>query len=83
MTEPKTTRRSSPRRTNDSTDGHLSGQEMRGRLSEADQREALDAADKVGTLWRELCQNEPLMVELLLPEKLRVALGELAKATAS
>ena len=47
-------------------------------------RSARDAAaNEVATCWRELCQNEPLMVELLLPEKLRRALGELARVTAS
>lgn len=42
-----------------------------------------NAADAVAKLWVELCQNEPYLVELLLPQALRVALGELAKATAS
>jgi hypothetical protein len=41
------------------------------------------AADKVAKVWVELCQNEPLMIELLLPRELREALSELAKANAS
>jgi len=43
----------------------------------------LAAADEVARLWVQLCQNEPLMVELLLPEELRRALGELSRVSAS
>lgn len=39
----------------------------------------LEAGARVATEWARLCQNEPLMVELLLPEELRRALGELAR----
>lgn len=39
----------------------------------------LDAGARVATEWARLCQNEPLMVELLLPESLRRALGDLAR----
>jgi hypothetical protein len=39
----------------------------------------LDAGARVAKAWADLCQNEPLMVELLLPEELRKALGDLAR----
>jgi hypothetical protein len=39
----------------------------------------LDAGSRVAAEWAKLCQNEPLMVELLLPESLRRALGDLAR----
>lgn len=39
----------------------------------------LEAGARVAAEWARLCQNEPLMVELLLPEELRKALGELAR----
>lgn len=43
---------------------------------------AVAAAGRVGALWRELNQNEPFMMELLLPAVLRDALNDLAKVTA-
>lgn len=39
----------------------------------------LDAGARVAKLWVDICQNEPLMIALLLPEDLRAALGDLAK----
>jgi len=42
----------------------------------------LDAGARVAQAWVKLCQDEPYMVELLLPEDLREALGDLAKAYA-
>ena len=50
---------------------------------DADRRARDAAAEKVAKLWVDLCQGEPLMVELLLPEELRRALGELARVTTS
>lgn len=69
MTEPK----AAPQRRNPSR----TAKEMR------DQAAKLEAADTVAAEWVKLCQNEPLMVELLLPEPMRRALGELARVTAS
>jgi len=43
----------------------------------------LETGARVAKLWVELCQNEPHFAELLMPQELRDALGDLAKAHAS
>lgn len=84
MTEQKSSPRpaapKTPARVNASTDGHLNGKQMR---TTTNQKARDAAAVKVAAAWVELNQNEPLMVELLLPRELRDALGELAKAHAA
>lgn len=76
MTDQNTAPRAASQRRNPSTPAA----QMRGTIN---RKRALELADEVAALWVELCQNEPLMVELLLPEELRRKLGELARVTAS
>lgn len=60
---------------NESTHGHLSGKQIRA-LQDRDA-----AVDKVTAVWDDLCENEPLAMETLIPAQLREALDDLTKAS--
>ena len=78
MTEQKTTQETAPKAASARRNPPRPARQMR---PDADAKVA--AAEKVAAAWREMCQNEPLAVELLMPRELRNALGELAQVTAS
>lgn len=64
-----------PKKINLSTHGHLSGAQVRAA------QERVAAADKLADMWADFRDNEPLRMELLLPEELRGGLDELTRTT--